>query len=80
MILRSARWLSLAISGLALLPTLVRADADFESVRISLLRDRSGKGGDPKEKYFREFPPLPVARPPPRLGARIADPIADESV
>lgn len=33
----------------------VRGDADFMSVRTSLAKDYSGKGGDPAEKYFREF-------------------------
>ncbi|KAI9759876.1 MAG: hypothetical protein M4579_002001 [Chaenotheca gracillima] len=33
---------------------LVRRDADFESVRTRLKDDHSGKGGDPKEKYWHE--------------------------
>ncbi|GAD97148.1 mannosylphosphorylation protein (Mnn4), putative [Paecilomyces variotii No. 5] len=33
---------------------LVRGDADFMSVRTSLAKDYSGKGGDPGEKYFHE--------------------------
>ena len=33
----------------------VHADADFESVRVRLNRDHSGKAGDPKEKYFRQY-------------------------
>lgn len=33
---------------------LVRGDADFMSVRTSMAKDYSGKGGDPAEKYFRE--------------------------
>lgn len=33
---------------------LVNGDADFLDVRTRLDRDRSGKGGDPKEKYFHE--------------------------
>lgn len=33
---------------------LVRGDADFMSVRTSLAKDYSGKGGDPADKYFRE--------------------------
>lgn len=33
---------------------LVAADADFLDVRLSLDRDRSGKRGDPKDKYFHE--------------------------
>ena len=36
-----------------LLPVVVVGDADFESVRISLSKDHSGKAGDPKEKFFR---------------------------
>ncbi|KAI9802451.1 MAG: hypothetical protein M1825_002836 [Sarcosagium campestre] len=32
----------------------VRCDADFESVRTTMKRDRSGKRGDPKQKYFHE--------------------------
>ena len=31
-----------------------RADADFVDVRVKLDRDRSGRGGDPKGKYFHE--------------------------
>lgn len=34
--------------------TLVTCDADFLDVRTSLTKDRSGKGGDPKDKYFHE--------------------------
>lgn len=33
---------------------LVRGDADFLDVRTKLDKDRSGKGGDPKDKYFHE--------------------------
>lgn len=33
---------------------LVKADADFLSVRTRLKQDHSGKGGDPKDKYFRK--------------------------
>ena len=33
---------------------LVQADASFLDVRQGLERDRSGKAGDPKEKYFHE--------------------------
>lgn len=36
---------------------LVAADADFESVRVGLTSDHSGKLGDPKEKYFRKVGP-----------------------
>jgi hypothetical protein len=31
-----------------------KRDADFMSVRTRLKKDHSGKGGDPKEKYFHE--------------------------
>jgi len=34
--------------------TLVQADADFWDVRTNLDRDRSGKAGDSKDKYFHE--------------------------
>ena len=57
MLIRLLYWLSLAISlvCLGLLETVVvNADADFESVRVRLTKDHSGKRGDPKEKYFRE--------------------------
>ena len=37
----------------AVLPT-VAADAEFLDVRTKLERDRSGKKGDPKDKYFHE--------------------------
>lgn len=33
---------------------LVNADADFESVRVRLSYDHSGKAGDPSQKYFRK--------------------------
>ena len=36
------------------LPALEKRDADFMSVRTRLAKDRSGKGGDPKDKYFHE--------------------------
>ena len=43
--------------------TLARADADFWDVRTSLDKDRSGKGGDPKDKYFRKLESmLPLTR------------------
>ncbi|KAL8826733.1 MAG: hypothetical protein Q9191_003616 [Dirinaria sp. TL-2023a] len=32
----------------------IRGDADFESVRVLMTQDSSGKGGDPKEKYWHE--------------------------
>lgn len=34
---------------------LVNADADFESVRVRLSYDHSGKAGDPSQKYFRKY-------------------------
>ena len=36
------------------LPALEKRDADFMSVRTRLTKDYSGKGGDPKDKYFHE--------------------------
>jgi LicD family len=41
------------LCAIALLP-FVTADADFLDVRTKLEKDRSGKSGDPKEKYFHE--------------------------
>ena len=32
-----------------------RRDADFLSVRRKLLKDHSGRAGDPPEKYFRMY-------------------------
>ena len=37
-----------------------RRDADFFSVRTTLHKDMSGRGGDPKEKYFRKSFPIPL--------------------
>ncbi|KAK3173783.1 hypothetical protein OEA41_007115 [Lepraria neglecta] len=57
MILRSALWLSPAITLIAFLlqSSWVSGDADFESVRIKYdYRYMGGKGGDPKEKYWHE--------------------------
>ena len=34
---------------------LVKGDAAFIDVRTKLAKDRSGKKGDPKDKYFRKF-------------------------
>jgi hypothetical protein len=34
-----------------------KRDADFLSVRTKMHKDMSGKGGDPKTKYFREWEP-----------------------
>ncbi len=39
-------------AGLAL--HLQKRDADFLSVRRKQQKDMSGRGGDPKEKYFRK--------------------------
>lgn len=50
MMLRGLGWICLV---LALIPC-VLADADFLDVRTHLDRDRSGKRGDPKDKYFHE--------------------------
>ena len=49
-------WLPLAVFLLGFVydGSVVHADADFESVRVSLKEDRSGKAGDPIEKYFRQ--------------------------
>lgn len=43
--------------------TLVEADADFLSVRTRLEQDHSGKGGDPKDKYFRASSLLLLVEP-----------------
>lgn len=54
---------NMRLSWLLSLPTLLsvvsalaieKRDADFLSVRTQLHKDMSGKGGDPKTKYFRE--------------------------
>ena len=60
MLIRFLYWLSLALSLVCVglfENVVVRGDADFESVRVRLNKDHSGKRGDPKEKYFREPPP-----------------------
>ncbi|MCJ1476226.1 hypothetical protein MMC13_004892 [Lambiella insularis] len=56
MLLRFLSWLSLVLSLLAVIldNIAVNADADFESVRVKLAKDHSGKSGDPKGKYFHE--------------------------
>ena len=57
MIPRSPCWLSLALAFTALLLQygLVKGDADIESVRIHHdYKDMSGRGGDPKAKYWRK--------------------------
>ena len=63
MLIRLLYWLSLAISLICVTlldQAIVNGDADFESVRVRLNKDHSGKRGDPKEKYFRESPPPSV--------------------
>lgn len=57
MIFRSPCWLSLALAFTVLLLQygLVKGDADIESVRIHHdYEDMSGRGGDPKAKYWHE--------------------------
>lgn len=56
MLVHTSCWLSFAILLVCSFNnrTLVKADADFLSVRTRLKKDHSGKGGDPKAKYFRE--------------------------
>jgi len=44
----------LGIAALICAVPLQRRDADFESVRTKLYKDRSGKAGDSKDKYFRK--------------------------
>jgi LicD family len=51
MILRALGWICLILYTL-LPPSL--ADAEFVDVRTHLVKDRSGKKGDPKDKYFHE--------------------------
>ena len=58
MIFRSPSCLSLALTFTALLLQYcpVRGDADIESVRIHHdYEDMSGRGGDPKAKYWRKY-------------------------
>ncbi len=58
MILRSPYWLSLALALTVLLQQYgpVKGDADIESVRIHHdYQDMSGRGGDPKAKYWRKY-------------------------
>lgn len=50
-------WLPLLITLIALIrrPSLVVADADYESVRIRFdYPYMGGRGGDPKDKYWRK--------------------------
>ena len=61
MILRATSWLTIAVVSLtlALQCAEVKADADFESVRVLMTEDSSGKRGDPKEKYWRRLGQTP---------------------
>ena len=56
MLLTLSNWLLLAMSfiALALQFAPVRGDADFESVKVLMTEDSSGRAGDPPEKYWRE--------------------------
>lgn len=66
MILRSPSWLSLALAFTAALLQYgpVKGDADIESVRIHHdYQDMSGRGGDPKAKYWRTHNTLIIGRP-----------------
>jgi hypothetical protein len=59
----STAWLVLSLLGFAGVGTALpsdkaRRDADFLEVRTKMTKDMSGRKGDPKEKYFREFCPL----------------------
>lgn len=49
-------WSLLGISGLVQAAAIDRRDADFLSVRTRILKDMSGRAGDPKDKYFRALP------------------------
>ena len=65
MILWPAHWLGPALTLVALLlqTCWVQGDADFESVRIHPeYRYMGGRGGDPKDKYWRRstFPIMPL--------------------
>lgn len=68
MILRFHFWILLIIQA-----SYVLADASFWDVRTSLEKDRSGKGGDPKDKYFRAFPISSVSVPAPLTQSYFAD-------
>lgn len=58
MTIRLLSWASIAFFMLSIVlfngEALVRADASFIDVRTKLEKDRSGKKGDPKDKYFRK--------------------------
>jgi hypothetical protein len=55
---RRLSWTSIAIFLLSMISfqpkVLVKGDAAFIDVRTKLERDRSGKRGDSKDKYFRK--------------------------
>lgn len=58
MLLRLRNWLSLAPSLIALVLLQcapVCGDADFESVRVLMKEDSSGRAGDPPGKYWRKY-------------------------
>lgn len=57
MLLRLRNWLSRAPSLLALVLQCARVqgDADFESVRVLMKEDSSGRAGDPPGKYWRKY-------------------------
>lgn len=66
MILRSPCWLSLALAFIVALLQhgRVNGDADIESVRIHHdYQDMSGRGGDPKAKYWRAYDTWAIASP-----------------
>jgi hypothetical protein len=50
-------WLSSFLILLISAPkcSFVDGDADFESVRVRMTKDFSGRQGDPKAKYWREW-------------------------
>jgi hypothetical protein len=55
---RRLSWAGIAVFLLSIISfhhkALVKGDADFIDVRTKLEKDRSGKRGDPKDKYFRK--------------------------
>ena len=55
---RFLSWARIAVFLLSLISfdpkALVKGDASFIDVRTKLQRDRSGRKGDPKDKYFRK--------------------------
>lgn len=77
MIFRPAHWLGPALTLVALLLQIcwVQGDADFESVRIHPeYRYMGGRGGDPKDKYWRRFifPIIPLASLTSRRRVRVS--------